>query len=225
MGDVIAFINSKGGVGKSTLSVHLTAKLLETGAEVVLVDADVQASSSMWLKQAAPDAPWYRVQSPDEMLDLVPRLRSEFRYVIVDGPAGLSEITRTALFVSNLAFLPCGPSALDLWAATDVIRVVRQVQGLMSGLPTAVLVPNKLQSRRCLSRLSRELLATADTLGLPILRGLRLRDPYADAAGQGTVVWRMGRKADTGAKEMNILLEEILSYGRTQITGSIAANG
>jgi hypothetical protein len=41
------------------------------------------------------------------------------------------------------------------------------------------------------TRLSRELLSTADTLGLPVLPGLHLRQAYADAVGQGTVVWRM----------------------------------
>ena len=36
-----------------------------------------------------------------------------------------------------------------------------------------------------------ELLATAEALGLPVLPGLHLRQVYADAVGQGTVVWRM----------------------------------
>ena len=43
---IYALTNSKGGVGKSTLSVHLAVWLKEQGARVALVDSDVQGSSS-----------------------------------------------------------------------------------------------------------------------------------------------------------------------------------
>jgi len=45
---------------------------------------------------------------------------------VIDGPAGLSEVTRAVLLVANLALLPCGPSVLDLRAAQEAIRVVLQ---------------------------------------------------------------------------------------------------
>jgi hypothetical protein len=44
-------------------------------------------------------------------------------------------------------------------------------------------------------RLSKELLQTVQNLGMPVGEGLRLRQAYADAAGQGTVVWRMNTEA------------------------------
>ena len=46
---IIAIINSKGGVGKSTLAVHLAAWLHEQGHSVTLADCDTQQSSSEWL--------------------------------------------------------------------------------------------------------------------------------------------------------------------------------
>ena len=52
---IIALTNSKGCVGKSTLSVHLTLWLSERGAKVALVVADVQEASSLWLSEAAPE--------------------------------------------------------------------------------------------------------------------------------------------------------------------------
>ena len=42
---IIAMTNSKGGVGKSTLAVHLAAWWHEQGARVALVDADVQLAA------------------------------------------------------------------------------------------------------------------------------------------------------------------------------------
>ena len=51
---LIVVANTKGGVGKSTLAVHLAAWLHEQGHSVLLVDCDVQHSSSEWAKEAVP---------------------------------------------------------------------------------------------------------------------------------------------------------------------------
>jgi chromosome partitioning protein len=174
---IIALTNSKGGVGKSTLAVHLAVWCQEQGATVALVDADAQGSSSLWLQEAAPAMPVFRLQTPDDILDQVPGLLSDYEHLVLDGPAGLSEVTRAILLVADLALLPCGPSVLDLRAAQDAIRVVRQAQKIRQGPPVAWLVPNKLQVQY---RLSREFLEAAQALEIPAVPGLRLRQAFAE---------------------------------------------
>lgn len=46
---VITFSNEKGGVGKSTMAMHLAAGLAIKGQRVVLIDADAQANSTVGL--------------------------------------------------------------------------------------------------------------------------------------------------------------------------------
>ncbi len=49
MGKIIAVVNQKGGVGKTTTSVNLTAALTEAGLHVLLCDFDPQANASSGL--------------------------------------------------------------------------------------------------------------------------------------------------------------------------------
>ncbi len=53
---IIAFLNQKGGVGKTTLAVHFVSALSRMGKKVLLVDADPQGSSLDW-SVSRPDDP------------------------------------------------------------------------------------------------------------------------------------------------------------------------
>lgn len=45
----LAFINYKGGVGKTSLIVNIAACLTQKGKRVLLVDLDTQSNSSIWM--------------------------------------------------------------------------------------------------------------------------------------------------------------------------------
>ncbi len=126
--------------------------------------------------------------------------------VIIDGPAGLGEVTRAILLVADVALIPCGPSVLDVRAASDAVRALEQVHRIRGEKPRDAFIPNKLQKNY---RLSDELLVTAKTLGFAVTPGLGLRQSFADAAGQKSVVWNMNRQAETAATEMRGLFEHL----------------
>jgi chromosome partitioning protein len=222
---ILALANSKGGVGKSTIAVHLATWLHEKGKNLVFVDADVQGSSSGWLAEAAPKMKAVRLLTRKDILDQLPNLAVEFDYVVADGPAGLSEVTRSILCYADVAIFPCGPSILDLKAVIAALDVNKQIQAFRKGLPREVVVPNKLQMQY---KLSKELLETVKAIGTPVGEGLRLRQAYADAAGQGTVVWRMNTESARGAaNELEFLFQQLLSYEATpsKSVGGVEAGG
>jgi len=86
--------------------------------------------------------------------------------------------------------------------------VVRQAQKIRKGPPQTCIIPNKLQTGY---RLSKELLAAAGQLDVPSLDGLKLRQVYADASGQGTVVWRLPR-TEEAAREFERLYSQVTEH-------------
>ena len=143
---LIAFANSKGGVGKTTISVHYAVAQAEKGRKIALIDSDAQGSSTRWLRDIEDAITIIPLKTADDVIDQMPKIVSQFDIVVADGPAGLSEVTRALLLVTDLALLPCGPSALDLRAAQDAIRVVQQAQMIRKGPPKTFLLPNKVQT-------------------------------------------------------------------------------
>jgi len=129
--------------------------------DIALVDADVQGSSSEWAKRVDASTPIYRFQTADQILDEVKALTESI--VVIDGPAGLGEVTRATLLVADIALIPCGPSVLDLQAANEAVHVLGQVHRIRGDVPVGAFIPNKLQKNY---RLSEELLVTAKQLGL-----------------------------------------------------------
>lgn len=212
---VVSFVNAKGGVGKTTLAVHYAAWLHERGLDVCLVDSDSQGLSSSWIKKAVPGFAVQKLDTQQDVLKEMNRISASADVVVVDGPAGDSDLTRAILLKTDIAFLPCGASHLDITGTRQEIDVVKQAQDIRNGMPEAYFIPNKIDPKQ---RLGRELLEVGERIGIPFTRHhVRLRAPYADAPGQGTVVWQMvtGKHAE---KEIRRLFDEIVNYGQKEVT-------
>ena len=204
---LIAVVNGKGGVGKSTLAVHAAAWLADRGRRVAFLDADAQETSSIWIAEAAPDIPITRAHTIDAILAAANSLLKAADVVIADGPAGIDEQTIALVGAADLVIVPCCPSVADLRGAQRTVDLIRRVRAKRSGRPRGVLVLNRL---RPWTKLGQDVIDAAPQLGLPVARhALHYREAYADAPGQASVVWRMGSGAKAAADEIAALLKEI----------------
>ena len=84
---IIALLNQKGGVGKTTLSVNLAAALALSGKRTLLVDADPQGSALDWQAARRGETlfPVVGMAKPTLHKD-VPGLASGYEHVVIDGP-------------------------------------------------------------------------------------------------------------------------------------------
>src|ERR1700722_9703996 len=205
---IIAIANSKGGVGKSTVAVHLAAWLHEQGHRVTLADCDTQQSSSEWIREAVPAIKAVRLDSPDVILNELPSLNADTDFVIADGPGSQTETSRALLLRADLAIVPCKASMLEVRALAKATEVLRVSQDIRGGSPRAVIILSMVGKNY---RLTNDMKEAAHALNLPLgTRPLILRQIYADAPGQGAVVWNMGARAKEAADEIDHIFSEIL---------------
>ena len=205
---IYGLTNSKGGVGKTTIAVHLAAFLTKKKRKVVFIDADPQQSASTWIRELSLPMELETISDAEEIIRRVAHFATDADDIVIDGPAGLSETTRAIMLRAEKVFLPCGPSILDFRAASKAVQLLHEAQRQRAkkGFPKGFLIPNKLQKR---GRLSREMLGAVEKLKIPVLAGLSQRQAFADAAGQAKTVSDMGAGAFLAAHEMKQLLKEM----------------
>lgn len=128
---IITIANTKGGVGKSTLALHLAAALQRQSLDASLIDIDIaQASASHFLQRrretfnGPSGAPITVIALPRNPADTlcqrfearVKTERDKGRRVIIDTPAGGGKLMDAALDLSTLVITPLNDSLMDVAA-------------------------------------------------------------------------------------------------------------
>ena len=112
---IIAILNQKGGVGKTTLSVNLAAALALSGARTLLVDADPQASALDWQAARKGESlfPVVGIAKPTLHKD-VPGLAGGYEHIVIDGPPRANDLAKSAIMAAELIVIPVQPSPYDV---------------------------------------------------------------------------------------------------------------
>lgn len=188
---IIALINLKGGVGKSTTAVHLCRYLLSEPRRVALVDADAQGTSSKWINNLAQNLSRpqiYRITEPDPLLDTIPEITDQFDYIVIDGAGGLAEVQRTILLLCDLVLIPIQPSFPDIDATEEAIAAVRRVRKLRHSQPLAYTFLSRTITNTVLLKEAVDALSRYEDI--PLLKTqIPQRQIAADLMGQGTTLF------------------------------------
>lgn len=203
---ILAFVNQKGGVGKSTGAVHAADRFARKGKSVILVDADGQQSSSQWVAELKESSPKLKLSSlaiinPEELFDRLPKLTEECDLVVVDGPAKSNEITKAILARCHLALIPCRESIVELRSSGDILRLIRQVRELRGEFPKAAVYMTQVKSGTVLLKEAQDALGEEPTI--PLMKSIIYdRQVFKDAPGQANTVFGMGGKSAKDAAKL-----------------------
>jgi len=210
---VIALLNLKGGVGKSTTAVHLAIWLHKQGKSIAFIDSDPQQTSSSWLNSLEIDFPVQPLLDPEELFETANAWTNVFNYVVVDGPGSLSEQTKTILDCSDLVLIPCQPSGPDLQSSGKILQIIKHKQMTRQGKPKALLFLNRAIRGTLLLRDSEQ--ALAKNPNFPLLKTvIYQRQLLADANIQRGTAFSLSGKAakDTATEYEQLFLEVLANY-------------
>ena len=184
---VVAIINQKGGTGKTTLATNLAWVLAEKG-DVLLLDADPQASAQNWSAGdgTAPETLDIREIGKGDLIRMVRSMTAGYDWVIIDGPPGITKTSADAVRVADVVLIPAKPSPLDVWAASDIVAAVLARQRTAKGVPKAAFVITMSQPR---TRLGQQIDASLNEMGIPVLQARTTqRVAYPNAINEGNSV-------------------------------------
>ncbi len=202
---VIAILNQKGGVGKTTLSINLARAIQLAGCKIVLIDADPQGSSRDW--NSANGGSILPVLGLDrKTIEADIKNIQGYEYAIIDGAPQLREMAVAAIKAADIVLIPVQPSPLDIWATSDLIELIKERQAIADKPKAAFIVSRQIQN----TQVGKDVRDVLSQSGLKVFdNGTFQRVAYSDSLATGSTALDITGKAK---EEMELITNELWEF-------------
>lgn len=204
---IVGFLNQKGGVGKTTLAVHVADVLARRGKKVLVVDADPQGSALDWAaaRRGTPLFPVAGLPKASIHKEL-PGLARGYDLVVIDGPPRVYDVARSIIMASDMVVIPVQPSPYDVWAAKEIVELLQEGLIYKPALKAAFAINRKIVN----TALGRDVVEALAEYPLPVLRtAVCQRVALAESAASGQTVFETSPGHAAGA-ELSALVDEMM---------------
>lgn len=206
---IAALLNQKGGVGKTTLALHLAGAWAAQGRRVLVIGADPQGSALHWSEHRGREGLprlFGVLGLPRETLHReLPEIACDAGHAFVDGLPRVTGIARSTLLAADWVLVPATPSPFDGWASGEVLRLLDEAQIFQPAL-VARFVLNRCAARTIIARETAQALSGQQPPALASHIGQRVA--FADAALTGRLVGELDA-GSAPAREIAALAAEI----------------
>lgn len=215
---IILVGSHKGGVGKSTIYIHiLMCLIMKSGKRVAALECDDQHSVKDWLDErrsqgTVPDVDYYECYH--DIPAMARKLDRKYDFVLLDAPGRRSPEFSKCLAVADLFISLLDPSSqIEINTLGLVVADVRQYQASVNKGLKAVLVMNRCDTHPAdedASNFRRDIEADQENW-LPVARQrLYQRKPYKRAYNEGLSVHEYNdRRGNLARGEIELLLREL----------------
>ena len=207
---IIAVLNQKGGVGKTTIAIHLAMAIAQKkGTRVLLVDADPQGSALDWSAARAADPLFPVIGLPKKTLHReLPSVAADYTHVLIDGPPRVNEVARSAILASDVVIIPVQPSPYDVWAAKEIVDLLGDVASYKEKIKSAFVINRKIVN----TAIGRDVTEALSAYNLPVFAAqVCQRVSFAESASSGQTVLEMD-PGSIASQEILALVQELQEF-------------
>lgn len=124
---VVAVLQQKGGVGKTTIATALAVAAEAAGRRAALFDLDPQGSAAFWHDTRLSETPAVVSVQPVRLKHMLTAAQEAGTdLVVLDAPPVAKDVAYQAAEVSNFILVPTKPAVLDVMAMTETLKLVRR---------------------------------------------------------------------------------------------------